>query len=79
LDYKGVKPEQAVKDFQRPLYIIAGSEDEYAEESGKELAQAAGSNATLEIVTTADHGTDIFQKEPAYSKKIVSWLKEHVP
>ena len=78
LDYRGLKPTEAMKRFHRPAYVIAGLDDGYSAKSSRQLVAAGGKEATLELLDMAGHGTDMFDSHPQLANKIALWLKNKV-
>ena len=74
LDYRGVKTEDAAVSYgDRPLLIVASSEDSYSAQSSAELDIAA-SNSTLQLYDGAGHGTNMLGNEPTLTPLILDWL-----
>jgi len=78
LDYKGLKPEAAVRQFGRPMLIVAGSDDQYSADSSKQLARATGRSGRIILLERAGHGTDMFVSHPQLVGQVVNWLAESV-
>jgi alpha-beta hydrolase superfamily lysophospholipase len=75
LDYQGVTTEGALSEFgDRPLLILASSEDTYAAESSETLADQAVGEVELEMYQDAGHGTEMIAGEPSLVDKILDWL-----
>jgi pimeloyl-ACP methyl ester carboxylesterase len=75
LDFRGLKPLDAMKRFQRPAYILAGLDDGYSANSSRQLAESSGNTAKLELFEVAGHGTDMFNSHPELASKIALWIK----
>jgi len=79
LDYRGVTTEDAVTLYgQRPLFIVASSEDAYAADSSQKLIDLAQGKKQLQLYDGAGHGTAMFDHEPGLIELIIDWLRESV-
>ena len=76
LDYRGVKTEEAMKKFTKPILIVASENDAYAADSSKTL-ESLSKNSTLKIYSGARHGTDLFGKTDV-NKVIVDWIDKNL-
>ncbi len=77
LDYRGVKTEEAVKQYgARPLFIAASSEDDYAAQSARKLDSLAQGPHQLLILDNQGHGTQMLGKDNGLEKAILQWLAE---
>jgi pimeloyl-ACP methyl ester carboxylesterase len=75
LSYFGVEADKALEDYiQRPLLIVASSEDTYSAESSQNLEMLAQDEAELVLYDGAGHGTDMFAHESGLIDLIVEWL-----
>jgi pimeloyl-ACP methyl ester carboxylesterase len=78
LNYHGVTTADAMAAYgDRPAYLAASEEDEYAAESVGKLHEIAR-NAELALFENAGHGTDILVAEPSFADKLVTWLSAQV-
>ncbi len=77
LDYRGVKTGDAVKQFgDRPLFIAASEEDEYATQSARQLDNQAQGPHTLLILENQGHGTQMLGKNNGLEEALLQWLAE---
>ncbi|MEZ4515914.1 MAG: alpha/beta fold hydrolase [Chloroflexota bacterium] len=75
LDYRGVTTEDQLAAYgDRPLFIVASSEDSYAASSSRTLAELGGASVQLEMFDGAGHGTAMFAREPGLNDLISEWL-----
>ncbi len=77
LDYRGIKTEEAVKQYgARPLFIAASSEDDYAAKSARKLDSLALGPHQLLILKNQGHGTQMLGKDNGLEEAIFTWLAE---
>ncbi len=77
LDYRGVKTAEAVKAYgERPLFIAASSEDEYAAASSRKLDSLARGPHQLLILDKQGHGTQMLGRDNGLESAIFQWLAE---
>jgi len=76
LDYRGVKTEEAIKQFKNPILIVASESDAYSADSSRKLNSLA-SNSVLKIYQGSEHGTRLFGKTDV-DKVIVKWLNDNL-
>jgi pimeloyl-ACP methyl ester carboxylesterase len=75
LDYRGVRCEAAMKKFgDRPMLLLASTNDPYAMRSARELADI-GTRAQLETVESAGHGTIMLARAPDLVGRLVDWFR----
>ena len=77
LDYHGVKTEDAMKSYDRPVLIVASLTDEYAASSAQTLYDLS-TNGDLNFFKVAGHGTEMFNKFSNLDKFIIDWLQVHI-
>ncbi len=79
LDYQGVTTEDVLAGYgARPLLIVASSEDSYAADSSRTLAEQAGESAQILMYDGAGHGTNMFRAQPDLIDTILDWLGQHL-
>jgi pimeloyl-ACP methyl ester carboxylesterase len=79
LSYFGVSSVEAMKGFgDRPVLILASSEDSYAAESSRQLKQMAKGPAELQMLDGAGHGTQMLTAQPDLTQQILDWLAKYV-
>lgn len=77
LDYRGVKTEEAVREYAaRSLFIAASQEDSYAAQSSQKLAALAQGPHTLLILKNQGHGTQMLGKENGLEEALFQWFAE---
>lgn len=74
LDYRGLRPYDALADFDGEALIYACEGDEYAAESARKLASIAPDRFELHIYPGTDHGTDIINNNKEAMELLVQWL-----
>jgi len=75
LDYRGVKTEEAMKIYDRPVFIAASKEDEPAASSSLKLYELAVGTKELKIYENAGHGTRMFANTNLM-KVLIEWLEK---
>ncbi|MDP3917395.1 MAG: alpha/beta fold hydrolase [Nanoarchaeota archaeon] len=75
LDYQGVLTSSTIRDYNKPLLIIAGKKDVYAWESSRTLFNSSPSRVRLQGYETDAHGTNILKEIPESKQFIINWLK----
>lgn len=76
LEYKGLTTKDALERYgQRPLLIIASSEDSYAARSSTYLDGAAKGAHQLLSLTNAGHGTTMLNRDPTLQGSILGFIK----
>ncbi|MDX1436144.1 MAG: alpha/beta fold hydrolase, partial [Anaerolineales bacterium] len=79
LDYAGVTTESALSTYgDRPIMIVASSEDTYAAESSETLADQAQGEVNLVMYDGAGHGTRMFPREEGLITSIIEWFDTHM-
>lgn len=76
LDYRGIKTERSMQEYDRPVLIVASEEDQYATESSRKLDSLARGKHQLQLYKGAGHGTQMLEREPSLSELILSWLQD---
>lgn len=79
LDYAGVTTEDRLEQYgERPIFLIASSEDTSAATAAQALAAAATGPSQLQLYDGAGHGTSMFDKEDGLSQLIIDWLNQNI-
>lgn len=73
LNYRGVKTEEAIKQFKNPALIVAAENDSYSADSSQTL-KSLSQNGSLKIYKGSEHGTRLFGKTDI-GKVIIKWLR----
>ena len=74
LDYRGVKTEDAMKVYDRPVFIAASKEDEPAASSSLKLYEIAVGKKELNMYENAGHGTRMFASTNLM-EELMNWLE----
>ena len=78
LDYRGVKTNETIRNFNGPTLLVTSSEDLYSVESASKLHKLSVSKDTkLETYDNAGHGTEML-KEKKLPTLIFNWLSKHL-
>jgi alpha-beta hydrolase superfamily lysophospholipase len=75
LDYRGVKTEEAMKVYDRPVFIAASKEDEPAASSSLKLYELAIGRKELKMYDNAGHGTRMFASTNLM-EDLINWLEK---
>jgi dienelactone hydrolase len=76
LDYRGVKTEDAMKVYDRPVFIAASKEDEPAASSSLKLYELALGKKELKMYENAGHGTKMFGSTNLMDE-LINWLENN--
>lgn len=74
LDYRGLEPYEALRQFDGEVLICASEEDEYSAKSSRKLATIAPDRFELRIYPGSSHGTDIINNNEDAMRELVHWL-----
>lgn len=79
LVYREVSTEDAIIEYgDRPLMIVASSEDTYSAQSSQQLVELSAGGANLLIYAGASHGTNLLASQPELAGEIIGWLDSHM-
>lgn len=70
IGYKGVNIEEDIKNYNRPLLIIASEEDKYPSQSANILYKNAKGEKDIFISRNLGHGTDMLKSEDIQNRII---------
>jgi pimeloyl-ACP methyl ester carboxylesterase len=73
-DYRGLRIEAALRKVERPVLLVAGSNDPYAVRSAGTLG-GTGAGRETAIVTDAGHGTAMLARQPEIAGRLVDWFR----
>jgi pimeloyl-ACP methyl ester carboxylesterase len=73
-DYKGLRIEAALRKVDRPVLLVAGSDDPYALRSAASLA-ATGARRETATLPDAGHGTVMLIRHPDLTGQLVDWFR----
>ena len=76
LDYKGIKTEEAISQFNNPVLIAASEGDSYAADSSRTL-NSLSKNSELKIYPGSAHGTALL-KSMGIQNFVISWIQENL-
>ncbi len=77
LDYRGVTTDDQIPLYgNRPIFIVASSEDGYSADSSQQLHDLATGEKQFQLYDGAGHGTNMFASEPELTDLIIDWLRE---
>ena len=78
LDYRGVTTDDAIGAYgDRPILMVASSEDGYSADSSRQLTQLA-LNGELIMYDGAGHGTEMLANQPELAQTLIDWLNAHI-
>lgn len=79
LDYRGVTTDDKMQLYgERPILIVASSEDSYAADSSQQLHDLALGNKQIQLYEGAGHGTTMFINEPELTELLLDWLNNNI-
>jgi alpha-beta hydrolase superfamily lysophospholipase len=73
-DYKGLRIEAALRKVNRPVLLVAGSDDPYALRSAAALAETGPGRETVTL-PGAGHGTTMLTRQPDLAGRLVDWFR----
>jgi alpha-beta hydrolase superfamily lysophospholipase len=74
-DYRGVTTAQAAQQYQgEAAFLAAGRGDAYAAQGAEELGRALGPRATVVLLDTNAHGTNLLG-QPGFQERLVAWIQ----
>jgi len=76
LEYRGVKTEAAMSKLNRPVLLVASTDDPTSAESVQTLSPR-NPYAQIKMYTDAGHGTNMFAKTDL-APLMLQWLQDHV-
>ncbi|MDP1694256.1 MAG: alpha/beta fold hydrolase [Candidatus Woesearchaeota archaeon] len=77
LNYKGLKPQDAVKKITIPVMLITSEDDQYGAMSVRTLEGVMHNEREVKMFPKADHGIRMFQQQPQLKKEIIAFLEKH--
>jgi len=75
LDYRGVKTDETIKQYDNSILIIASKEDSYSADSSEVLFSSAKGKKQIKIFQGLGHGTQMLVSQEAQTM-ILDWLRE---
>lgn len=76
LDYHGVKTEDSMKKYDRPVLIVVSNGDKYSASSSQRLYEIAPGKKDLKVYSGAAHGTNMFANTDL-NEVILNWLENN--
>jgi len=76
LEYKGVVTNQTIRNFTKPIFIVASNEDTYSARSSTILYESVQGKKEIKLFDGAGHGTAMFD-ETDLDRLILNWLKDN--
>jgi hypothetical protein len=74
-DYFRVTIEGRIEEYgDRPSFLAASEEDAYSAETVRALAASALGEAELVVYSGAGHGTDMLEREPDLTTRLIGFL-----
>jgi pimeloyl-ACP methyl ester carboxylesterase len=73
-DYRGLRIEAALRKVNRPVLLVAGSDDPYALRSAATLSATGVGRETLTL-RGAGHGTIMLSRQPDLAGRLVDWFR----
>jgi pimeloyl-ACP methyl ester carboxylesterase len=73
-DYRGLRIEAALRKVDRPVLLLAGTNDPYALRSATALA-ATGTRREIITVPDGGHGTTMLARQPDLVPRLVDWFR----
>lgn len=77
LEFKGIVTNQTIRNFTKPLFIVASNEDTYSARSATILYESAQGKKEIKIYDGAGHGTQMFARTDL-DRLILNWLKDNL-
>ena len=76
LEYRGLYLEQALRKYgQRPVLLVASSEDPYALRSARQAVTMGDGPRELRVLSGAGHGTVMLSRDPDLISALVDWFQ----
>ena len=76
LDYRGLRIEQALRQFgARPALLVGSNDDPYAARTVRELEKSGGGLREPLILDQAGHGTLMLARDADLARRLVDWFK----
>lgn len=77
LEFKGIVTNQTIRNFTRPIYIIASNEDSYSARSATIMYELAPGKKEIKMYDGIAHGTRMFDGTDL-DRLILNWLKDNL-
>lgn len=77
LEYKGIVTNQTIRNFTKPIFIVASNEDTYAARSATILYESAQGKKEIKLFDNVGHGVAMFSGTDL-DRLIINWLKDNL-
>jgi pimeloyl-ACP methyl ester carboxylesterase len=77
LEFKGIITNQTIRNFTKPIFIVASNEDAYSARSATILYESAQGKKEIKLYDNAGHGTNMFARTDL-DRLILNWLKDNL-
>jgi esterase/lipase len=76
LQFKGIVTNQSIRNFTRPIFIVASNEDTYSARSATILYELTQGKKEIKLYDGAGHGVAMFDRTDL-DRLILNWLKDN--
>jgi len=77
LEFKGILTSQTIRNFTKPIFIVASNEDTYSARSAAILYENAQGKKEIKLFDNAGHGASMFARTDL-DRLILNWLKDNL-
>jgi pimeloyl-ACP methyl ester carboxylesterase len=77
LEFKGIVADQTIRNFTKPIFIVASNEDTYSARSATILYERTQGKKEIKICDGAGHGTAMFDITDL-DRLILNWLDDNL-
>lgn len=77
LEFKGIVTNQTIRNFTKPIFIVASNEDTYSARSATILYESTQGKKEIKLLDNAGHGTRMFDGTDL-DRLILNWLKDNL-
>jgi dienelactone hydrolase len=75
-EYRGVRLEPGLRGYgERPMLVVASSEDPYALRSARALVSAEAPERELLVSPVPAHGSHLADRDPSVAASLLDWLR----
>jgi pimeloyl-ACP methyl ester carboxylesterase len=75
-EYRGVRLEPGLRGYgERPMLVVASSEDPYALRSARALVSAEAPERELLVSPVPAHGSHLANRDPSVAASLLDWLR----
>jgi len=76
LEFKGIVTNQTIRNFTKPIFIVASNEDTYSARSATILYESTQGKKEIKLYDGAGHGVAMFARTDL-DRLILNWLKDN--